>query len=328
MNRDATLTSFIATLICILSCALAGCDGSGSGAGADGQVIRFAYQNRIGSAACIVAVEEGFLEEASLDIKAFRFNSGPACAEALYSGSADIGAMGDTTAIIASSRGAPLTIIGSHGAGEHRHRLVAMPDSGLSGPEDLVGRRVAVKKGTSTYGGYLAWLKKNDVNPSAVDTMNMRPSEMPDALAAGSIEAFVASEPTPSLAEARGAAEAATMGGLGNEYPIFLLAKQSLLAERPDEVRRFLKAIQQAEEFIAQRPEETARLLARITGLKAEVSRRTMQRHRYALRLDEAIKDSLRDTADFLVSEGIIDAPPDLGQALDSSFLPADKSLQ
>ena len=328
MNPRVRATAYALSVIVIAVFSFNGCDGSGKVGGSSDAPIQFAYQNRIGSAACIVAVEKGFLQEAGLNVEAFRFNSGPACAEALYSGSADIGAMGDTTALIASSRGAPLTIIGSHGAGEHRHRLVTMPDNGVSRPADLAGRRVAVKKGTSTYGGYLAWLKKNGVDPSEVDTMNMRPSEMPDALAAGSIDAFVASEPTPSLAEARGAEEVATMGGLGNEYPIFLLAKQSLLAHRPDEMRRFLRAIQRAERFIAERPEETARLLARITGLDAEVSRRAMQRHRYALRLDEAIRRSLRDTAEFLVSEGIIDSPPDLEEALDDAFLPADGSPQ
>ena len=48
--------------------------------------IRFAYQNRVASAACIVAVEKQFFADEGLTVEAYRFNSGPACCEALVSG--------------------------------------------------------------------------------------------------------------------------------------------------------------------------------------------------------------------------------------------------
>ena len=41
--------------------------------------IRLAYQNRVGSAACIVAVENGLFAEEGLLMQPSRFNSGPAC---------------------------------------------------------------------------------------------------------------------------------------------------------------------------------------------------------------------------------------------------------
>ena len=184
--------------------------------------IRFAYQNRIGSAACVVAVENDFFTDEELKIEPFRFNSGPACAEALYSGSADIGTMGDTTALITVSRDDRFVIIASHGQGEHRHRLMVDRNASITMVENLRGKTVGVKKGTSTYGGFLLLLASRQLDPAEIRILDMRPSEMPDALAAGSIDAFVASEPTPSLAEMRGARELATMGGLGNTYPTLL----------------------------------------------------------------------------------------------------------
>ena len=283
--------------------------------------IRFAYQNRIGSAACIVAVEKGFFADEGLDVEPFRFNSGPACAEALYSGSADIGTMGDTTAIITVSRRVPITIIASHGRGEHRHRLMVKADSAIRTPADLIGETVAAKKGTSTYGGFLAFLASRGLDASQVRIVDMRPSEMPEALLAGSVDAFVASEPTPSLAEVRGARELATLGGLGNNYPILVLAKSGLLAKRPDDVRRFLRALHRAEVFVKDHPEETTEILAKATGLPPDVAGRAMQRHSYALTLDSEVLASLEKTARFLKGQGTIDEVPDFSEAVNAEHL-------
>jgi aliphatic sulfonates family ABC transporter substrate-binding protein len=285
--------------------------------------IRFAHQNRVGCAACLVAVEKGFFADEGLAVEASRLNSGDACAEALFTGSADIGDMGDTTAVIAASRGAPLRIIASHGSGEHRHRLVVRGDGAIRRPEDLAGKRLAVKKGTSTYGGLLAFLAARRMAPENIHIVDLRPDDMPDALMAGSVDAFAASEPTPSLAEAQGARELATLGGLGNAYPILILAKTELIETRPGDVRRFLRALDRAERFIAAQPDETAALLARATGLAPETARRAMERHAYRLTLDPDILSSLQDTARFLKGQGIIEAVPDFARAISPECLNA-----
>lgn len=283
--------------------------------------IRFAYQNRIGSAACIVAVERSLFAEEGLPIQPFRFNSGPACAEALYSGSADIGTMGDTTALITVARDDRFVIIASHGQGEHRHRLMVAQDGPIETVEDLRDKTVGIKKGTSTYGGFLLLLAARQLDPAEIRIVDMTPAEMPDALAAGSIDAFVASEPTPSLAQMRGARELTTMGGLGNTYPILILARRDLLHDRPQDVVRFLRALQRAEETIQSAPNETAETLAQITGLTPQVAHSAMARHRYALTLDETIVASLRQTASFLQNQGTIASAPDFAHALDAQYL-------
>ena len=283
--------------------------------------LRFAYQNRVGSALCIVAAEKGLFGDQGLTIRTFRFNSGPACSEALYSGSVDIATMGDTTAVIAVSRGEQYRIIASHGGGEHRHRIVVPQDSPIGKLEELAGKRLAVRKGTSTYGGLLAFCARHVLDIKAIQAIDMRPSEMTEALLAGSIDAFVASEPTPSLAEARGAQELATLGGLGNHYPILVVARRDWLQERPEEVRRFLAALRRAEAFVREHSDATAELIAHVTGLPMESAKRAMGRHEYRLLLDDRTKASLRRTAEFLHAQGLIDAIPDLDKVAETRWL-------
>ena len=274
-------------------------------------VIRFAFQDRIGSVIPIVAATKGFFADEGLTVEALRFNSGPACAEALYSGAADIGAMGDTTAIIMTSRSETFAIIASHATGEHRHRIVVRQDSELLTLADLKGKTVGVKKGTSTYGGLLAALNSAAIPQNAIHIIDLSPSLMPEALMAGSIDAFVASEPTPSAAEQLGARELTTLGGLGNEYPIMLLANRDTFLNRPDHAKRFMNALKKAEHYAAEHLEETAEIMTAETGLALTTTRKAMQRHHYGLRLDQAIISSLEQSALFLKKQGIITQLPD-----------------
>ena len=162
------------------------------------RTVRFAYQDRIADAAAIIAVKKGFFEEEGLILKTSVFTSGPACSEAIVSGAADIGTMGDTTGIIAISN-FPVKIVASHGGGEHRHRIIARNGSGINSISDLKGKRVAIKFGTSTYGGFLLFAEKNNLSLDEMTLIDMKPIDMPAAIAAGSVDAVVASEPSPSL---------------------------------------------------------------------------------------------------------------------------------
>ncbi|HOP41873.1 MAG TPA: ABC transporter substrate-binding protein [Geobacteraceae bacterium] len=287
-----------------------------------GTPIRFAYQDRVGSALCIVAVEKGLFAEQGLAVRASRFTSGPACAEALYSGSADIGEMGDTTAVIAVSRGDRFRIIASHGGGEHRHRIVVRSDGAIRKPGDLVGKKLAIKKGTSTYGGFLAYCGTYGIDIGKIRVIDLNPALMPEALSSGAIDAFIASEPTPSLAETRGAIVMGTLGELGNSYPLLVLARKDFLDTRPGDVKKFLKALQQAEAFIKKHPKETAAIIAGVSGLSVQDTEKSMKLHDFRLTLDPGIVNSLKKIAAFLYQQGKIKTVPDFSHMIESSWLP------
>lgn len=288
---------------------------------AESVAIRFSYQDRVADLVSIVADRKGFFAREGIGVSTSRFSNGPACSEALYSGSADVGTMGDTTAVIAAVRAAPVVIVASHGGGENRHRIIVRKAADIADVSHLVGKRVAVKKGTSTYGGLLAFLAANRLDSSRVKIIDMRPSDMPEALAAGSVDAIVASEPTPSLAEARGGRELATLGGLGSSYPICLVMRKQFLQARPEAAVAFLRAMVTAAAWVNGHPGEAADLLAGATGLSREVAVRAMSYHTFAVGLGPDVMKSLRAAGQFLLKQHAIGRPPDLEAAVDRSVL-------
>ena len=140
-------------------------------------------------------------------------------------------------------------------------------------------------------------------------------------LAAGTIDALVASEPTPSLAESRGAHPLATLGGMGNVSPILIVARTRVLEQHPDRAVKFLKGLVKAAAFVKTHPDETAELLSTATGLKPELVKEAMARHSYSLTLDESIFKSLEQTAHFLESKKRIKEIPDFETVIDAQHL-------
>lgn len=272
----------------------------------------FAYQDRIADAASIIAIDQGYFSELGMPLKALRFSSGTAVSEAVYSGSADIGTMGDSAALIMLARNQHLSILASHGGGEKRHRIVTRKGLHLEHPADLIGHSIAIKKGTSTYGGLLAYLQAHDLKDSQVKLIDMRPVDMATALATGTVDAICASEPTPSLAELQGGNSFTDLAGLGNEYPIMLVARSAYIDQQPVVTHKFLLAIAKAIDFINSNTKQAAQIVARRTGLSPVLTSQAMQKHVYALRLDEDILSSLEKTGQMLITAGKIPALPDL----------------
>jgi aliphatic sulfonates family ABC transporter substrate-binding protein len=320
---SALLRTFVerAPLLIATAVAFATAGQAMAGGRAELPEVRFAYQDRIADAVSVIAVEKGFFGKEGLAVKPMMFTSGPACTEALVLGSADIGTMGDTTAIISVAR-APVTIIASHGGGEHRHRIIVKADSSIRSPRDLLGKRVAVSKGTSTYGGFLAWARAKKLDLSKVQVTDMKPEDMGTALLSGAVDAAVASEPTPSVMEEKGGRQLATLGGLGNNYPILLVARNDFLREHPEAATRFVRAMNRAAEFVRSHPEETAQIMARKTGLSPAATAKAMKLHYYRVQLDKQTRASLREIADFLVQQKILDNAPDLRKTVDDRYLP------
>jgi len=285
--------------------------------------LRLAYGAKIHYAPQIIALKKGFFATEGLEVEAKTVQAGIQAAEAMTSGSADAAVMGDAPAIIAVASGMPLKIVASYGGGEKMHRLVAAANSGIHKPADLVGKRVAVQMGSSTHGAFLLFLSKHKVDAKDVKLVPLDPSDMPEAMTSGQIDAAVGSEPWPSNIEERvkGSYDVATLSGLGNNFPLVMLVTDRYAKECPEAVVAALRAIQKAVNFMHQHPDQAAALISETTGVPAVKEQKVMQTLAWGVVLDNATINSLKQTADFLYRQGKISQLPDWGKVLDRSFV-------
>lgn len=287
--------------------------------------VRLAYGRKMQYAPQIVAAETGLFQAQGVTVESQLMVGGIQCAEAVTTGAADMAAMGDVPALIAAASGAPVKIVLRYAGNENMHRIVAAPDSGITTAADLVGKRIAVQKGSSTYGAFLLFCQAKGLDVRSLKLVDLNPRYMPEAVAAKEVDAIVGSEPWPSNVEATvpGSHSVCCLSGLGNEFPHLVLVSARFAETHPDAVRAVVRALNEAVARINADPATAAAVLSKVTGVPADREERDLRAFDWRITLDDKVRASLRQTAEFLHESGQIPALPDLDQCLDASFLPA-----
>ncbi len=293
--------------------------------GADKTEVRMAYVQKIHYAPTLIAVQQKYFDAAGIRIKPLILAAGTGivAAEALISGSADAAVMGDAPAIYSITSGKPVKIVACYGGGEKMHRIIAGKNSGVRSAEDLVGKKIAVNFGSSTHGGLMLYLRKNGLDLSRIQIINLNSSDMPEALATGQIDAVAGSEPVPSVVEAKvaGSYELATLSGLGNSYPLVLVVSEDLAVKNPKAVSALVKVHARAVSMMNREPQRAAKVVAMATGARPEFELKVMQALEWRIRLDADVRESLKQTRDFLFEMKKISHKPDLDKFFDARFL-------
>lgn len=279
------------------------------------QPIKIAYQDRVIDSIFIIANYEKMFEKANLDVDLRKFTSGAATNEALIFGDVSMATMGDTAAIIAISKfPSQIKIYSLLGGGEKRHSVVARVDSQINSMEDLRGKKIAIKKGTSTHGGFLLKAQQKGLNLNK-ELIDLSPSLMAQALLTKEIDAIVASEPTPTQIIEKGFAKRiTTLEGLGTNYPLALMIKTNKFDK--EKMPKILEVLKQSANFILNNPDRSYEIVSKVTGLSIEATKEAMQKHDYKVGFDEYSFNSLKKVSNFLFEIKKIKSLPDFDMCL------------
>lgn len=240
-------------------------------------------------------------------------STGIAAAEAMISGSADAAVMGDVPAIIAVASNFPCRLVCSYGGGENMHSLIVSEKSGIKTIADLAGKSIGAHFGSSAHGGLENFLAKNGLAGS-VKLINTPQKNLVEALASGSVDAILASEPAPSLVleKVPGSRKLTTLAGLGNEYPLMLVVSEKFATAHPEAVAALVEGTRKGVDFISKERAAAAAELAKATGVAPKIEERSLGNLDWKVVMDGKIVDSLTNTAEFLHKNGRLKTVPDI----------------
>lgn len=314
-ERQRTRIVMLQMLPALLLLFLAGCENAPPQQ-AEKTVCRLAYTAKGYYAPQFLASRNGWFEATGVTVQdvPLGMSAGIAGAEALVSGSADVAVMGDVPALIALAGNRDCVLIAAYGGGEKMHSIIAAGKAGIAQATDLAGKRLGVQFGSSTHGAVYLYLERNGVEPAAVTLVNMPQKDLIEGLLSGSIDALAASEPTPTLAlqKAPGAHEVATLSGLGNDYPLLLVATRAFADAHPDAIRVVVAGTRKAVDWINAEPDAAGAATAAVTGAPAALEADMFRKMEWRVRLDDQTIDSLNTTAAFLHKIGKLKRIPDL----------------
>lgn len=228
----------------------------------------------------LIAKEKGYFDEENLNVSWTPVQQGAIAIQAVFGGSAEIGASAIFETIVARGNGLDLMYI----TGQNRIRaeppdnsgVLVRNDDSVKTPQDLAGKRISAGLINSVnYVHMLEWLDKKGVDRSKIEFLEVPFPQMADALAQKRVDAVWNVEPFVTFMTKSGAArimaypyqETVPNMDISNYF-----AKESWIKANPDVVKRFKRAIDKATaEINSVSKEERDSWVAKFTGMKPEV---------------------------------------------------------
>ncbi|MGH3147847.1 MAG: ABC transporter substrate-binding protein [Rubrobacter sp.] len=260
----------IAVVVLVAALALAGCGPQPGGSEEDGtDTVRLAFSNPTiftTGFPFYVARDQGFYEDAGLQVEATFTGGGSETVQAVVSGSADIGTeTSGPAAIGAFSQDAPIKIISASTTG-----LDLFWFAGADGPgsrEDLAGQRVGYSStGSSSHVGVLALsedLENEGLEPIQAEAVGGPPDNY-TAVTTGQISAGWSQPPFFLQEVDNGELAIVARGSEIGEYEDVAvrvnIANAQWAEQNPETVRRFLEVQQRSWDWIFENREEAVRI--------------------------------------------------------------------
>jgi taurine transport system substrate-binding protein len=182
--------------------------------------VTFAHQDMLVPLRTVM--ESGELEKATgYKINWRMFGGGGDVIRAMASGDVQIGEAGSSPITAAASQGQDIKLFWILDDIADAEALVVRNGSGITGPKDLKGKKVATPFVSTAHYQLMVDLKLEGVDPKGVNVMNMRPPEIAAAWERGDIDAAFIWDPVLSKIKTNGKV-IATSGSIGKKgYPTF-----------------------------------------------------------------------------------------------------------
>lgn len=224
-----------------------------------------------------VCIEEGFCEEAGLEIKIEPGRGSSEAITKLATGASDIGSAGIGALMAArATEGVPVTAVMSiFNMGPHAFYTTA--DTGIKSIQDVKGKKIATSPFTSSNVFLPLVLADNGLSEADITLTKSDPGALGPLLMTGQADAIIAwltdvSRYTGQAKEAGKEIVILPWADAGLElYSAALVAGDKFLEERPDVAKRFVAAFKKSLEFAYENPDKAAAAVAaQVPELSAE----------------------------------------------------------
>jgi sulfonate transport system substrate-binding protein len=276
MIRPLLLPALLSTVALLLT----GCGSGGSRESAssssrvDALNIDFATYNPLS----LVIKEKGWLEAAlpGIEVNWIQSTGSNKANENLRAGALDVGSTAGSAALLARSNGSPIKAIDIFSRPEWA-AIVVKKDSSITDVRQLVGKKVAVTKGTDPYFFLLQALDSAGVKQKQVTVENLQHADGRAALENGSVDAWSGLDPIMAASQAQAGSRLIFRKVSYNTFG-FLDATESFLDKDPETAQIVVDAYEYARGWAQNNPDETARILSKAAGIDLAIAKATLTR--------------------------------------------------
>ena len=280
-----------------------------------------------------VAIEKGYFKQEGINPDLKIVPSGNDVVQALAGGSVDFGDASHGLFLAAIANKLPIVAIGLHSWGNVGKLVASNQNANLTTLEQFKGKRIGAQAGTGAYIVLMLAIDRAGLKESDFAISNVRVSDMPAAMQAGRFDAVMAWEPQASRIAQTGLGKEVISSQKFEElanttYPFLILTTEKVIRDRPQVVQKYMNAFAKAQRFMLQNEKETGELYRKtlppqVGGqmTEAELKFQVYSSSRYdRLLLNDRDLADLRQFADFMLRQKMLNTKPDIEKAVNQTF--------
>ena len=276
------------------------------------EVLRFASTPQPLAAPALIA-ESRHLWPPAPRVEVTQFVSGRLILDSVLGGSADIGMAAETPLALAASQGRSFVILATITQTAHSVSILGRTDRGVTSPEALRGRTVAMYADTlseyymdQTLGDI--GLKRSDLK----QVFNLSPPDMVNAFVAGHVDAAFIWEPHVAIIRQQMGRGVTVFSGPEPSTGTYnLFTTRDFLNKHPASVLSILRSLISATQFIGTNRGESINVIAPQLGLTPKVVDTFFDEFTFKILLSDALINEMIRQAQWLSDRGQIHGPHD-----------------
>ena len=260
----------------------------------------------------VVALEKGFFADEGLNVTIVdKYPSGKRALLGLLEGEVTLAPTSEVPIVFRSFERDDFAVVATIGSSDNEPKIVARRDTGIEKPADLRGKRLATQRASAVHYFLHLFLLRHGIAESDVELCYFKAEELPPALAAGRIDAFSMREPFVSEARRLLGAEAIVFCEPGLYVKTFnLVVRKQAVSERPEAIRRVLRALVRAEQFARKHAEEAIGIVARRLQVDRVSLGNTWTELDLRISLGQQLLGALEDEARWALGSGFVEGQP------------------
>lgn len=297
--------------------------------------LRVAVTSAAENAPFFSAMEQGTFSKLGLDVKVDVMPSGVEIANALASGTVDVGLFGTYPFLTAVARGVPVVLIGHTWNNATKNpqsevlSVIARSDAGVPAGDlaKLKGKKIGVTRGAGGEPYIAGLLKQVGLSMDDVTLVNTAPSNMATALQNKDADVIAAWEPWPSaaLTKVQGSYKV-IYGGCTSCYDAgTVVTTKQVIADKSKALEAFILGYARAQAWTRAHRDEAAQISTRwIPGLDADTLKLALKTLPLDVRLSKNTIDGFSTYAiPLLMSQKRVPQAFDPAPAVDNRFVAA-----
>lgn len=268
----------------------------------------------------VVAAEKGFFKDERLKVSHRMFPSGADAMLAFRSIKAQFVAAGDLPSVILWGQGGAVGVAPFFASSDNLYGVVKAE---IKAPSDLKGKKIAVRKSSTSDYFLQTYLRTNNVDPGAVQVVDLSPPEMVPALVRNQIDGFFIWRPYPSQAKKILGDKVRVMTTAGGYYVerMYMSAAKDFATSNPQVVESVVRALKRAIDYAYANPDDAATVVATKVKTEPAIVKEVLVSKPFNLNYDKKAGEELERLSRFLVETGRSQKPISSVDVFDPRFL-------